>query len=354
MQIQRAPARPAKRRTLYAADNPAQPPETVDCSDSEKAVVAATFAGTATRVLVQLEAETGPQGRARLLLGSPFALEGTPLYGALAIVEHAGLHIRARAVSTTPYAMGPAGMLGHPSPLQTKVLSTPPLGVGAYGEHFYVLTASAIARYAAADWSLDTAWTCSLDNNSDAVGLWVGQDRLYVPDGSDGVLYAYATANGATQDANEIGLQTANSSPQGVWSDGTTVYVADQTANKVFAYRYADGAHAPDREFAFHADNTHADGIASDGTTLWVVDIAADTVFAYALADGTRTPLHEFALAAAHANWAAPAAHTDPRGAAFVTGGTLLIGSAAAQTVYAYGVADGSIGLTVQAGTQVR
>ena len=151
-------------------------------------------------------------------------------------------------------------------------------------------------------------------DNGDPAGIWSDRTTVWVADGPDGKLYAYALDGGTRQDGSggatdkEFDLHSDNGSPRGVWSDGATIWVADFADSKLYAYALDGGTRqdgtggTTNKEFALHGDNGSPRGVWSDGATVWVADFADSKLYAYALDGGARqdgtggTTNKEFAL----------------------------------------------------------
>ena len=345
-----------KSRTVQVADNPLVVQASIDCTDTDRVLVAAYGQG-ATSVQVQLEIEMNRIDQHRFRLGDPITLDVSGGLGQAVRVEHGGCFIRARVVSMTPQALG----LGLPSPVQSKALGIAPLAVAGHGSFYYTV------HHAGSDHKLRQynalwvqQWEAPLSTtNGDPKGLAAGASRIYVADNTANKLFAYGVTAGAAEAANDIALHAANTDAYGVWFDETTVLVADRAGSKAYGYAYADGARAEANDVPFHAANDNAGGIAYDGTTVWVINEDDGTLFAYEQSDRTRPPVRwireaekEWDLAAARANWAVPAANSAPRGLALVGGNTFLVGDHTAEAVYAYGVLDGQITVVTRAGVK--
>ena len=138
-------------------------------------------------------------------------------------------------------------------------------------------------------------------DNIGPYGIWSDETTMWVADLGDDKVYAYALAGGTRQDGTngttnrEFDFHSDNSLPYGIWSDGTTMWVVDGSDDKVYAYALAGGTRqdgtngTTNREFDFHSDNTNSKGAWSNGTTMWVADPGDDKVYAYDVSDLTGT-----------------------------------------------------------------
>ena len=197
-------------------------------------------------------------------------------------------------------------------------------------------------------------------DNGYPTGIWSDGTTMWVTDGSDYKLYAYALADGTRQDgtdgttSKEFALHSDNGNPLGIWSNGSTIWVADYGDDKLYAYALADGTRqdgtggTTSKEFALHADNGIPTGIWSDGATIWVADSDDVKLYAYALADGIRqdggggTANREFAL------------HSDNSAAFSIwsDGTTMWVNEISDGKVYTYAMPTPVLtGLTVSPGT---
>ena len=354
--VDRGGPRPRRVRKVRSAESPTEAVPAVDCTDAETASVAAKFTGKATHILVQLEAEINAHDTNRYLIGDPFTLAGNETFGSITRVDHAGVLVRVRALSTTPYALG----VGTPSPLQTKLIGEAITGVGAYGSWCYVVSPTSVKRYLRRDWSEDTSWTLDVDAANTAPGaMWAGADRIYLLGTADNKLYAHGS-DGSRVAANDIALAADNVSPSGVFSDETSVWVYDSAAKKFFGYAYDTGVYDAGRDFAGVDECENGIGCASDGTTVWVVDSVLLKTFAYTLATGAREDTrevegkliypNEFSFAKVNENWAATTAQLAPYDIAIAGGDTILVSDSVGEVVYAYGLLEGFVELSVKAG----
>ena len=106
--------------------------------------------------------------------------------------------------------------------------------------------------------------------NRDPRGIWSDGDTLWVADGEDDRLYAYALAGGARREARDIVTlaEAGNADPRGVWSDGETLWVADGEDFKVYAYALADGSRQEARDLAADLSWLSPKGVWGDGGML--------------------------------------------------------------------------------------
>ncbi len=141
-------------------------------------------------------------------------------------------------------------------------------------------------------------------DNANPTAIWSDGDTIWVADNGDDKLYAYALDGGARRADKEFDLHRDNAdptknngNPDGIWSDGVTIWVVDGPQGKLYAYALDGGARQAGKEFDLGRDNQSARGLWSDGAAIWVADSSTDQLYAYALADGTplgrmENPLH--------------------------------------------------------------
>ena len=81
--------------------------------------------------------------------------------------------------------------------------------------------------------------------NHDPQGIWSDGITMWVADGDDDKIYAYSMKNSKErEEAKEFNIAAVsdigiNEFPEGIWSDGTTMWVADGSELKIFAYATA-------------------------------------------------------------------------------------------------------------------
>ena len=81
--------------------------------------------------------------------------------------------------------------------------------------------------------------------NRDPKGIWSDGITMWVADGDDDKIYAYSMKNSKErEEAKEFNIAAVsdigiNEFPEGIWSDGTTMWVADGRELKIFAYATA-------------------------------------------------------------------------------------------------------------------
>ena len=131
-------------------------------------------------------------------------------------------------------------------------------------------------------------------DNGDPRGIWGNSTTIWVADGADTKLYAYALSDGTRQASQDIDLHTDNGAPWGIWSNGTTIWVTDSEDTNLYAYALSDGMRQTSQEFNLHTDNANPKGIWSDDTTIWVADGDDRNLYAYALSGGVRDMTKEF------------------------------------------------------------
>ena len=119
-------------------------------------------------------------------------------------------------------------------------------------------------------------------DNQSPRGIWSDKTTVWVADDEDDKLYAYALSDGTRQDGTdstvneEFSLHTDNGAPWGIWSDGTIIWVTNGADPILYAYALADGTRqdgtdsTTNIEFKLNGASLDARGIWSDGSTLWV------------------------------------------------------------------------------------
>ena len=120
-------------------------------------------------------------------------------------------------------------------------------------------------------------------------------------DSEDTKLYAYALSDGTRQDGTdsttdlEIDLHTENGNPKGIWADGTTIWVADGDDKNLYAYALSGGVRDMTKEFTSPFTFAHG-GVWSDVDTIRVVGTSSTVVrfTAFTLSGGARDQDNEF------------------------------------------------------------
>ena len=119
-------------------------------------------------------------------------------------------------------------------------------------------------------------------DNQSPRGIWSDKTTVWVADDEDDKLYAYALSDGTRQDGTnstvneEFSLHTDNGAPWGIWSDGTIIWVTNGADPILYAYALDDGTRqdgtdsTTNIEFKLNGASLDARGIWSDGSTLWV------------------------------------------------------------------------------------
>ena len=119
-------------------------------------------------------------------------------------------------------------------------------------------------------------------DNGNPKGIWSDGTTVWVADDEDDKLYAYALSDGTRQDGTnstvneEFSLHTDNGAPWGIWSDGTIIWVTNGADPILYAYALDDGTRqdgtdsTTNIEFKLNGASLDARGIWSDGSTLWV------------------------------------------------------------------------------------
>ena len=158
--------------------------------------------------------------------------------------------------------------------------------------------------YALSDGMKQTSQEIDLHtDNSDPWGIWSNGTTIWVTDSEDTKLYAYALSDGTRQDGTdsttdlEIDLHTENGNPRGIWSDGTTIWVADGDDKNLYAYALSGGVRDLNKEFtSASVFNFAHGGVWSDGDTIRVVGTSSTVVrfTAFTLSGGARDQDNEF------------------------------------------------------------
>ena len=111
---------------------------------------------------------------------------------------------------------------------------------------------------------------------SEGTTIWVANEGAIGTPG-ERKIYAYTITNDASgvklelKRANNITLNSQNSTPRELWSNGTTMWVED--TQKIYAYNMSGGHDAAkDIDISGLVRNQTDRGIWSNGTTMWVVN----------------------------------------------------------------------------------
>ena len=155
--------------------------------------------------------------------------------------------------------------------------------------------------------------------NDDPSGVWGNDSTIWVSDGKDDKLYAYAKSDLTRDSTRDIDLAAGNDDPRDIWGNDSTIWVADHRDDKLYAYHLAAGDDFGDRdqssEFDLAPGNGLPLGLWSDGNTIWVADNHDEVAYAYALADGARRPAKDLSnLVVYLGDWDSPAFFDGPRG----------------------------------------
>ena len=202
-------------------------------------------------------------------------------------------------------------------------------GITAYDDKLWIadFIDNIVYAYNAADGTRDAASDFDLDSdNKLPFGITSLDDKLWVGDASDGQVYAYNAADGTRDAASDFDLDAANTDPTGITTLDGKFWVVDASDIKVYAYNAVDGTYVSASDFELHSDNGGPYAITALNGKLWVADVDNDKVYVYNAADGTRDAASDFIL---------DAANGDPEGITALNG-KLWVADIANDIVYAY------------------
>ncbi len=202
-------------------------------------------------------------------------------------------------------------------------------GITAYDDKLWIadFIDNIVYAYNAADGTRDAASDFDLDSdNKLPFGITSLGGKLWVGDASDGQVYAYNAADGTRDAASDFDLDSKNDDPTGITAYDGKIWVVDATVTKVYAYNAVDGTYVSASDFELHSDNGGPYAITALNDKLWVADVDNDKVYVYNAADGTRDAASDFIL---------DAANGDPEGITALNG-KLWVADIANDIVYAY------------------
>ncbi len=166
-----------------------------------------------------------------------------------------------------------------------------PAGIWTDGDTIWVVDAGAtparkLLAYSLSDGSRDVLKDTVLDsNNQHPVDIWSDGDHVWVLDAEDDFVYAYVLGSGDGVKMNDksFSLPQFMSDAEGICVDGDVMFVAEPGTTLLFAYSVSLGNHQLGWYIKLDSENTNARGLWCDGETIWVLDTADAHVYAYEL-----------------------------------------------------------------------
>lgn len=166
-----------------------------------------------------------------------------------------------------------------------------PAGIWTDGDTIWVVDAGAtpsrkLLAYSLSNGSRDVLKDTVLDSNNQHPGdIWSDGDHVWVLDTEDDFVYAYVLGSGDGVKLNNksFSLPHFMSDAEGICVDGDVMFVAEPGTTLLFAYSVSLGNHQLGWYIKMDSGNTDGRGVWCDGETIWVLDTADAHVYAYEL-----------------------------------------------------------------------